>query len=90
MKLTWTFYPQPGVSVSLAVIYVPELDDEKLVSGGFLDTNTNTAYVDWNTYRRFDEADVKNRRDAFQQLTPLIERTQVRLSAGKVVTFTTD
>ena len=87
MRLTWTFYPQPGLSVSLTVIYVPELDEEKLASGGFLDTNANRAYVDWKTYRRFDDADVKSRRDAFQQLTPLTERTHVSLATGRKISF---
>ncbi len=79
MKLTWTFYPQPGISVSLTVIYVPELDEERLESGGFLDRDRNNAYVDWPTYRRFDEADVQSRRDAFQRLTPLTPTDSVRL-----------
>ncbi|WP_375447446.1 hypothetical protein [uncultured Fibrella sp.] len=87
MKLTWTFYLKPGLSVSLTVIYVPELDEEHLRSGGFLDTETNCAYVDWPTYRRFDDADVKGRRDAFQQLTPLTERTHVKLETGKELSF---
>ncbi|MBO0950086.1 hypothetical protein [Fibrella forsythiae] len=88
MKLTWTFYPQPGVSVSLTVIYVPELDDERLPSGGFFNAETNTAYVDWATYRRFDDVDVKGRREAFQQLTPLSARARVSLSTGKELSFT--
>ncbi|MEZ0538953.1 hypothetical protein [Fibrella arboris] len=77
MKLTWTFYPQPRVSVTLTVVYVPELDTRQLESGGFLDTETNYAYVDWVTFRRFDEADVKGRRDAFSRLTRGTDQTVV-------------
>ncbi len=87
MKLTWTFYPKPGTSVSLTVIYVPELDEEKLQSGGFLDIDRNRAYVDWATYRRFDDADVKARRDAFQRLTHLAASGRVSFPAGKVLSF---
>ena len=87
MKLTWTFYPKPGISVSLTVIYVPELDDEKLQSGGFLDTDSNSAYVDWATYRRFDDADVKGRRDAFQRLTHLAKSGPVTSPTGKILSL---
>lgn len=73
MRLTWSFYPKNQPSVTLTVIYVPELDPEKLVSGGYLDTPNNVAYVDWATFRRFDSADLASRKDAFQQLTPLAD-----------------
>ncbi|MEZ0487089.1 hypothetical protein [Fibrella aquatica] len=82
MKLTWTFYPKPGLSVSLTVCYVPELDRERLASGGYLDADTNTAYVDWTTYRRFDDVDVSGRRDAFQQLAPLPDNHSLDLPIG--------
>ncbi|MVM33484.1 hypothetical protein GO755_25835 [Spirosoma sp. HMF4905] len=72
MKLTWTFYPKGETeSVTLTVVYTPELDAEKIASGGFLHKHTNTAYVDWATYKRFDTADVEGRKDAFQRLTPI-------------------
>ena len=72
MKLTWTFYPKgETASVTLTVVYMPELDAEPVASGGFLHANTNTAYVDWSTYKRFDTADVEGRKDAFQRLTPI-------------------
>lgn len=78
MKLTWTFYPKgESESVSLTVVYVPALDAENLSSGGFLHMLSNTAYVDWTTYKRFDSADVSGRRDAFQRLTDLGERTEM-------------
>lgn len=88
MKLTWTFYPQPGLSVSLTVIYVPELDAEDLPSGGFLDVASNHAYVNWTTYRRFDNADVSDRRDAFQRLTPYTAGDRVDLPSGQLRSFT--
>ncbi|GAB4045494.1 hypothetical protein [Spirosoma litoris] len=72
MKLTWTFYPKGETeSVTLTVVYIPELDAEKLSSGGFLHENSNTAYVDWQTYKRFDMSDVEGRKDAFRRLTPI-------------------
>ncbi|GAB4033342.1 hypothetical protein [Spirosoma gilvum] len=70
MKLTWTFYPKGALqSVTLTVIYVPELDGQQQSTGGFLEQETNTAFVDWVTYKRFDGPDVAGRRDAFQRLT---------------------
>ena len=72
MKLTWTFYPKGETeSVTLTIVYVPDLDAEKLPSGGFLATNTNTAFVDWPTYKRFDTSDIESRRDAFKRLVPI-------------------
>lgn len=72
MKLTWTFYPKgETASVTLTVVYMPELDAEHVNSGGYLQEHTNTAYVDWATYKRFDTADVEGRKDAFQRLQPL-------------------
>jgi hypothetical protein len=69
MTLTWTFYPKHEAhSVTLTIVYVPELDAKKLPSGGFLALDTNTAYVDWTTYKRFDTADVEGRKDAFKRL----------------------
>lgn len=68
MKLTWTFYPRgESESVTLTVVYMPELDAETRASGGFLHKNTNTAYVDWPTYKRFDTLDLDGRKDAFQR-----------------------
>jgi hypothetical protein len=72
MTLTWTFYPKhERESVTLTVVYTPELDAKKLSGGGFLVVNTNTAYVDWATYKRFDSGDVENRKDAFKQLVTI-------------------
>ncbi|GAB2538055.1 hypothetical protein [Spirosoma aerophilum] len=69
MTLTWTFYPKyEGQSITLTVVYIPSLDNKKLEGGGYLIINTNTAYVDWTTYKRFDSADVENRKDAFNHL----------------------
>ncbi|WP_420151809.1 hypothetical protein [Spirosoma sp.] len=70
MKLTWTFYPKgESQSITLTVVYYPDLDSLTLSSGGYL--YNNTAYVDWQTYKLFDSADVKTRRDAFQRLEQL-------------------
>ncbi|GAB3947487.1 hypothetical protein GCM10028805_19820 [Spirosoma harenae] len=72
MKLSWTFYPKgEPASITLTVIYIPDLDTENLPGGGFLHPETNTAFVDWATYKRFDSTDVAGRKDAFQQLTPI-------------------
>ncbi|WP_020597893.1 hypothetical protein [Spirosoma panaciterrae] len=68
MKLTWTFYPKNEPSISLEVNYVPELDGKDLEGGGFLHISTNRAFVNWITFRRFDEASVKSRKDAFARL----------------------
>ena len=72
MKLTWTFYPKgESESITLTVVYVPELDQVNLTNGGYLAINSNTAYVDWNTYKRFDTSDIEGRRDAFRRLVPV-------------------
>ncbi|MBD2751591.1 hypothetical protein [Spirosoma validum] len=77
MKLTWTFYPKGEKhSVSLTVVYVPELDKLSIPSGGYLVITTNTAYVNWSTYKRFDTSDIEGRKDAFQQLTAVEEFTE--------------
>lgn len=72
MKLSWTFYPKGEMqSVTLTVVYVPELDAKPIAGGGFLHQASNTAYVDWATYKRFDTTDLAGRKDAFQRLAPL-------------------
>lgn len=86
MKLTWTFYPKHDAqSVTLTVIYVPELDAEKLTTGGFLAVDINTAYVDWVTYKRFDTADVEGRRDAFQRLISVDHNGNGRRANGELI-----
>ena len=83
MKLTWTYYPKGETqSVSLTVIYVPELDKRTLSSGGYLDDTQNIAYVNWETYRRFDSADLQSRQDAFRRLVVLSENDGIRLDEG--------
>lgn len=70
-KLSWTFYPKHQQAVTLEVIYVPALDSHRLAHGGYLDVDRNYAYVDWVTYKRFDDASLEGRKDAFQKLMPL-------------------
>lgn len=72
MKLSWTFYPKGEAAITLTVLYVPELDGKALKGGGILDVDQNTAYVDWATYKRFDDASVENRKDAYNRLTRLV------------------
>ena len=82
MNLSWTFFPEPGLSVTLTVVYVPDLDAEALPFGGYLDREQNLAYVNWDTYKRFDSSDVKSRRDAFQQLVTLSQGGSIRRKDG--------
>ena len=86
MKLTWTFYPKnnDGKSVTLTVIYVPELDGEKLPSGGFLTMN-NVAYVDWTTYKLFDHQDLQARQHAFGKLVAISKPNDMRRTDGSVI-----
>lgn len=86
MKITWTFYPKnnEGRSVSLTVIYVPELDVEALPAGGFLTPN-NVAYVDWTTYRLFDNRDLQARQHAFGKLLRISESEPIRREDGSVL-----
>ncbi|MBO0951065.1 hypothetical protein [Fibrella forsythiae] len=88
MKISWTFLYQPGQSVTLNVVYTPELDAEPLPHGGFLNPETNVAYVDWDTFRRFNDYDVKGRRDAFQRLTRLVKGEEAKSPSGRVLTLT--
>ena len=73
MKLTWTFYPKYQDSITFTVVYVPELDKHRLSKGGFLYEPTNTAYVNYDTYRCFDKGDTKMKQDAFGQLVRILE-----------------
>jgi len=73
MKLTWTFYPKYQDSITLTVVYVPELDNHYLPKGGFLYEPTNTAYVNYDSYRCFDKGDTKMKQDAFGQLVRILE-----------------
>lgn len=85
MKLTWTFYPKgENQSVTLTVVYVPELDAQNLSFGGFLAININTAFVDWTTYKRFNTADVDARKDAYQRLTPIKKGSEVVLNGKRI------
>jgi hypothetical protein len=70
-KLSWTFYPKHEQPVTLEVIYVPALDQHQLPHGGYLNVAINRAYVDWSTYKRFDDASLEGRKDAFQKLVRL-------------------
>lgn len=70
MKVTWTFYPRNQPSITLTVIYVPRLD-----AGQFhlLYEPTNTAFVDWATFKIFNGSDLKAKQDAFQRLTRILK-----------------
>lgn len=70
MKITWTFYPRNQPSITLTVIYVPRLD-----AGQFhlLYEPTNTAFVDWDTFKIFNGSDLKAKQDAFKRLTRILK-----------------
>ena len=67
MKLTWTFYPKGQPSITLTVVYVPRLD--ALPATGYLDVDTNTAYVNWSSFRVFNTGDPVSKRALFGSLT---------------------
>lgn len=67
MKLTWTFYPKNQPSITLTVVYVPRLD--ALAATGYLDVDTNTAYVNWVSFRIFDTGDQLLKKSLFSSLT---------------------
>lgn len=79
MKLTWTFYSKTHESITLTVIYVLELDRHQLDHGGFLDSESNRAYVDWVTFKRFDDPSVEVRKDAFARLKRISKQEAARL-----------
>jgi hypothetical protein len=79
MTITWTFKPGTSDMITLTIKYLPELDKHELKGGGFLDTNSNTAYVNWSTYRQFDQADIKARKDAYGRLVRLSKGGGVKL-----------
>lgn len=55
MKLTWTFYPKGQPGITLTVVYVPKLD--AALVAGYLDVETNTAYVNWANFQVFNSTD---------------------------------
>lgn len=67
VKLTWTFYPKNQPSITLSVVYVPQLD--ALSVTGYLDVDTNTAYVNWSNFRIFDTGDQSLKKALFGSLT---------------------
>ncbi|HLL97168.1 MAG TPA: hypothetical protein VK404_19500 [Spirosoma sp.] len=67
MKLTWTFYPKGLPSITLTVVYVPRLDAVSLA--GYLEVETNTAYVNWAHFRIFDTGDQATKKALFASLT---------------------
>ncbi|RRB00872.1 hypothetical protein [Larkinella rosea] len=84
MKLTWTFYSKTNQPITLTVVYVPELDRHPLESGGFLDIESNRAYVDWATFKRFDDASIQVRKDAFGRLVRVTKNEEVKLGNALV------
>jgi hypothetical protein len=69
MKVTWTFYPRHQPGITLTVIYVPKLDAGAFC---FLYEPTNTAFVDWDTFKIFNGTDLKAKQNAFQRLTRIL------------------
>lgn len=67
MKLTWTFYPKGQPGITLTVLYVPGLDTLPLA--GYLEVDTNTAYVNWANFRIFDTGDQATKKALFGELT---------------------
>jgi len=66
MKLTWTFYPKGQPSITLTVVYVPQLD--AFPQAGYLEVDTNTAYVGWTNFRTFDTGDQRTKKELFGSL----------------------
>lgn len=66
MKLTLTFYPKYQPSITLTVVYVPELDNAE--KRPYLHVSSNTAYVDWENFKIFNNTDIKAKKEAFQRL----------------------
>ena len=66
MKLTWTFYPKGLPSITLTVMYVPRLDALPLT--GYLEVDTNTAYVNWSHFRIFNTGDQATKKALFASL----------------------
>jgi len=66
MKLTWTFYPKGEPGITLTVVYVPQLDG--FTDAGYLEVDTNTAYVNWATFRIFDSTDQSAKKALFGSL----------------------
>ncbi|MFC5411748.1 hypothetical protein ACFPMF_20670 [Larkinella bovis] len=83
MKLTWTFYSKTHEPITLTVVYVTELDAHQLESGGFLDSEANRAYVDWQTFKRFDDASVKVRKEAFSRLLRIAPQEEVNVGTAR-------
>lgn len=67
MKLTWTFYPKGQPSVTLTVVYRPELDHTS--QAGYLETETNTAFVSWDCFRIFDRGSQVDKKALFESLS---------------------
>ena len=66
MKLTWTFYPKNQPSITLTVVYVPTLDAHG--GSGYLEVDTNTAYVSWVNFRIFNSGDQALKKALFGSL----------------------
>lgn len=66
MKLTWTFYPRGQPSISLTVVYIPKLDDVPVA--GYLDVDTNTAFVSRANFQVFNSTDQITKKALFESL----------------------
>ncbi|WP_046375601.1 hypothetical protein [Spirosoma radiotolerans] len=66
MKLTWTFYPKGEPNITLTVVYVPQLD--AFTVAGYLEVDTNTAYVNWTNFRVFNSTDQSAKKALFGSL----------------------
>ncbi|GAB3963189.1 hypothetical protein GCM10028805_65800 [Spirosoma harenae] len=84
MKLTPIRYAQYSAhSGGLRVVHLPELDTQPFACSGFLAINSNTAYVDLSTYKRFDKADIAERNDVLQRLVQVANFGTIRTIAGR-------
>lgn len=77
MKITFSYYPRGEPPVHLTIVYVPKLDEHKLKFGGFIDTETNTALVDWQTLKIFKDGEIKDKKIAFANLKPISEQEKL-------------
>ena len=66
MTLTWTFYPKGQPSVTLTAVYAARLDG--LSIAGYLEVDTNTAYVSWDNFRIFNTNDQSAKKTLFGSL----------------------
>jgi hypothetical protein len=74
MKVTFALFPKGSPMVVLTIIYESRLDPYKLNFGGFLDNETNTAFVNWDTLKIFKDGETKDKKIAFGNLKSIEEQ----------------